>query len=65
MVVVSRALAFSLRLAAYLVVITDTQAYNGKLHAYEDFPITDVIQVTLLWMQWAVRLVNVGSVAGQ
>lgn len=41
----SRPLCYSIRISAYVVVITDTQAYNGKLHAYEDFPITDVLQM--------------------
>ncbi len=45
MVVASRCLAWGLRVSAYLVVIMDTQTYNGKLHAYEDYPITDVLQM--------------------
>uniref|UniRef100_A0A914VRU7 SEC63 domain-containing protein n=1 Tax=Plectus sambesii TaxID=2011161 RepID=A0A914VRU7_9BILA len=43
--VVSRPLCYSIRISAYVVIITDTQSYNGKLHAYEDFPITDVLQM--------------------
>jgi len=43
--VVARSLAWSLRVRAHLVVLMDTQAYNGKLHVYEDYPITDVIQM--------------------
>ncbi|BHF63398.1 hypothetical protein SprV_0200639000 [Sparganum proliferum] len=31
--------------AAYLVLIMDTQDYNGKIHAYEDYPIVDMIQM--------------------
>ena len=23
----------------------DTQYYNGKIHAYEDYPVTDVLQM--------------------
>jgi len=30
---------------AYLVVIMDTQTYNGKVHAYEDVPITHVLHM--------------------
>ncbi|XP_076308174.1 U5 small nuclear ribonucleoprotein l(3)72Ab isoform X1 [Tachypleus tridentatus] len=43
--VVSRNLCWGLSLAAHLVVIMDTQFYNGKIHAYEDFPVTDVLQM--------------------
>ena len=45
MVVASKALCYSMKLTAYLVIIMDTQSYNGKLHAYEDFPVTDVLQM--------------------
>lgn len=31
--VASRTLCWSLRLSAYLVIIMDTQSYNGKIHA--------------------------------
>jgi pre-mRNA-splicing helicase BRR2 len=44
-IVVSRSLAWGLNLAAHLVVIMDTQYYNGKIHAYEDYPIPDVLQM--------------------
>lgn len=44
-VVCSRSLAYGLKLAAYLVVIMDTQYYNGKIHAYEDFSIYEVIHI--------------------
>ena len=44
-VVVSRNLAWGLNLAAHLVVVMDTQNYNGKIHAYEDYPVTDVLQM--------------------
>ena len=30
---------------AYLVIIMDTQTYNGKVHAYEDVPITHVLHM--------------------
>ena len=44
-VVVSLSLCWSLSINSYLVIIMDTQYYNGKIHAYEDYPITDVIQM--------------------
>lgn len=44
-VVVSRNLCWGLTLASHLVVIIDTQFYNGKIHAYEDYPVTDVLQM--------------------
>ena len=44
-VVVSRNLAEGLNLAAHLVIIMDTQYYNGKIHAYEDYPVTEVLQM--------------------
>ena len=43
--VVTRELCWSLNISSYLVVIMDTQFYNGKNHSYEDYPITDVIQM--------------------
>ena len=44
-VVVSRHLAWGLALSAHLVVVMDSQNYNGKVHAYEDYPVTDVLQM--------------------
>ena len=44
-VVVSRQLCWALNLAAYLVVVMDTQYYDGRHHAYEDYPITEVLQM--------------------
>ena len=41
-VVVARSLCWALRVSAHLVVIMDTQYYNGKFHAYHDYPITEV-----------------------
>jgi hypothetical protein len=32
-------------MSAYVVVIMDTQFYNGKFHVYEDFPVADVLQM--------------------
>jgi pre-mRNA-splicing helicase BRR2 len=43
--VVSRNLCWSLQLTSYLVVIMDTQFYNGQEHTYDDYPITDVLQM--------------------
>ena len=45
MVVAARALAWSLTIQAHLVIIMDTQYYNGKLHAYHDYPVTDILQM--------------------
>ncbi|XP_068216026.1 U5 small nuclear ribonucleoprotein 200 kDa helicase [Palaemon carinicauda] len=44
-VVVSRALCWAITAPAHLVIITDTQSYNGRLHNYEDYPITDTLQM--------------------
>ncbi|CAL8084433.1 unnamed protein product [Calicophoron daubneyi] len=48
-VVASRALVWSSAspspLAAYLVIVMDTQDYNGKIHAYEDYPIVDLLEM--------------------
>ena len=43
--VVSRALCWALSVHAHLVVIMDTQSYNGQQHMYDDYPITDLIQM--------------------
>ncbi|KDR19736.1 putative U5 small nuclear ribonucleoprotein 200 kDa helicase [Zootermopsis nevadensis] len=43
--VVTRNLCWGVNIAAHLVVIMDTQFYNGKIHAYEDYPVTDVLQM--------------------
>lgn len=44
-VVAARALAWSLTIQSHLVVIMDTQYYNGKQHAYHDYPVTDILQM--------------------
>ena len=44
-VVAARALVWSLTIQSHLVIIMDTQYYNGKLHAYHDYPITDILQM--------------------
>ncbi|CAK9298582.1 unnamed protein product [Gordionus sp. m RMFG-2023] len=41
----SRTLAWSLSVYAYLVIVMDTQWYDGKVHAYADYPVTDVLQM--------------------
>ena len=43
--IVSRSMLWSLTLFSYLVIIMDTQYYNGQDHTYEDFPINDVLQM--------------------
>nr|XP_023027359.1 putative U5 small nuclear ribonucleoprotein 200 kDa helicase [Leptinotarsa decemlineata] len=43
--VVTRDLCWAVNIFSHLVVIMDTQFYNGKVHAYEDYPITDVLQM--------------------
>ncbi|GLV40316.1 Brr2 U5 snRNP complex subunit [Carabus blaptoides fortunei] len=43
--VVTRDLCWGVNISAHLVIIMDTQFYNGKIHAYEDYPITDVLQM--------------------
>lgn len=44
-VVVSRNLCWQLQLESYLAVIMDTQYYNGQEHTYEDYPISDMLQM--------------------
>ncbi|XP_058793100.1 U5 small nuclear ribonucleoprotein 200 kDa helicase [Phymastichus coffea] len=43
--VATRDLCWSLSVQSHLVVIMDTECYNGKSHAYEDYPITEVLQM--------------------
>lgn len=43
--VVTRELSWAINISAYLSIIMDTQYYNGKNHSYEDYPITDVLQM--------------------
>ncbi|PAA72657.1 hypothetical protein BOX15_Mlig007168g1 [Macrostomum lignano] len=43
--VVAKSLAWSIGVRARLVILMDTQSYNGKTHSYEDYPVTDVIQM--------------------
>uniref|UniRef100_A0AAY4ES98 Activating signal cointegrator 1 complex subunit 3 n=1 Tax=Denticeps clupeoides TaxID=299321 RepID=A0AAY4ES98_9TELE len=44
-VVSSRSLCWGTNISAHLVVVMDTQYYNGKIHAYVDYPIYDVLQM--------------------
>lgn len=43
--VVSRDMAWGLQASSHLVVIQDTQFYDGKDHRYVDYPIVDVMQM--------------------
>ncbi|KAK2558441.1 U5 small nuclear ribonucleoprotein 200 kDa helicase [Acropora cervicornis] len=44
-VIVSRNLSWAINMSAHLVIIMDTQFYEGKIHAYVDYPVTDVLQM--------------------
>ncbi|ESO95607.1 hypothetical protein LOTGIDRAFT_202330 [Lottia gigantea] len=44
-VVVSRNLAWGVNITSHLVIVMDTQYYDGKTHSYEDYPVTDVLQM--------------------
>ncbi|XP_002165482.2 U5 small nuclear ribonucleoprotein 200 kDa helicase isoform X1 [Hydra vulgaris] len=43
--VVSRNLCWTVSTHAHLVVIVDTLYYEGKIHTYVDYPVTDVLQM--------------------
>ncbi|XP_042586353.1 U5 small nuclear ribonucleoprotein 200 kDa helicase-like [Cyprinus carpio] len=43
--VASRSLCWGTNISAHLVIVMDTQYYNGKIHAYVDYPIYDVLQM--------------------
>jgi len=43
--VATRTMCWTLSFHSHLVVIMDTQNYNGKIHAYEDYAITDVLRM--------------------
>lgn len=45
LVVVSRALTWSLTINSYLVVLLDTQEYDGLTHGYADYSVYDVLQM--------------------
>jgi pre-mRNA-splicing helicase BRR2 len=38
-------MCYQIQMRAYLVIMMDTQLYNGKHHTYEDYPIGDVLQM--------------------
>ena len=42
---VSQSLCWAIEVDCYLTVIMDTQFYNGKLHCYQDYPLTDVMRM--------------------
>ncbi|KAK2108924.1 hypothetical protein P7K49_014089 [Saguinus oedipus] len=44
-VVASWSLCWGINMAAHLVIIMDTQYYNGKIQVYVDYPIYDVLQM--------------------
>lgn len=43
--VVPRGMCYQIEMSAYLVVVMDTQFYNGKYHVYEDYPIADMLHM--------------------
>jgi len=43
--IVSRTILWSLNLFSSLVIIMDTQYYNGQEHTYDDYPINDILQM--------------------
>ncbi|CAD6191493.1 unnamed protein product [Caenorhabditis auriculariae] len=43
--VVPRGMCYQINMNAYLVIIMDTQFYNGKFHVYEDYPIGDMLHM--------------------
>uniref|UniRef100_A0A2K6SZY7 SEC63 domain-containing protein n=1 Tax=Saimiri boliviensis boliviensis TaxID=39432 RepID=A0A2K6SZY7_SAIBB len=43
--VASWSLCWCMNVAAHLVIIMDTQYYNGKIHVYVDYPIYDMLQL--------------------
>jgi pre-mRNA-splicing helicase BRR2 len=44
-IVASKDLCWSMSPAAHLVVIADTQSFNGRVHAYEEYAVTDVLEM--------------------
>ena len=43
--VASRNLCWGMSVAAHLVVVMDTQFYDGRGHRYVDCPVTDILQM--------------------
>jgi pre-mRNA-splicing helicase BRR2 len=46
--VVEQSLCWGLDLSAFMVIIMDTQKFNGAEHRYVDYPIPDMLQVCSL-----------------
>ena len=46
--IVPRSLIYAVSMSAYVVVVMDTQFYNGHCHAYEDYPVADVLHMVSL-----------------
>ena len=40
-----RTMCYQLNVTAYVVIIMDTQVYNGQHHVYEDYPLADVLHM--------------------
>lgn len=38
-------MCYQISMNAYVVIIMDTQFYNGKYHVYEDYPVGDVLHM--------------------
>lgn len=38
-------MCYQVNIHAYLVIIMDTQVYNGKYHVYDDYAISDVLHM--------------------
>ncbi|CAJ0915055.1 unnamed protein product, partial [Mesorhabditis belari] len=43
--IVPRTMCYQINMQAYVVIIMDTQFYNGRYHVYEDYPIADVLHM--------------------
>uniref|UniRef100_A0A914ZDG7 U5 small nuclear ribonucleoprotein 200 kDa helicase n=1 Tax=Panagrolaimus superbus TaxID=310955 RepID=A0A914ZDG7_9BILA len=43
--IVPRTMCYQVRATAYVVIIMDTQVYNGQHHVYEDYPVADVLHM--------------------
>ncbi|MFH4977102.1 hypothetical protein AB6A40_003811 [Gnathostoma spinigerum] len=43
--IVPRTMCYQINVSAYVVIIMDTQFYNGKYHVYEDYHIGDVLHM--------------------
>jgi pre-mRNA-splicing helicase BRR2 len=43
--IVPHSMCYQVDMHAYLVIVMDTQFYNGKHHVYEDCPISDILHM--------------------